>query len=99
MHFSRGAHALPHAPQFALSFWTLVQNPPASIWQPCSPAPHTDTHAPCEHSVVPGHALAHAPQFPGSLVSATHLPPHDVCVPAHDVATSPLHAAPTTRAM
>jgi len=70
-------HAVPHAPQLAVSVVRLTHLPPQLV----SPAPHTQLLA--EHCCPLPHAFPHAPQLLGSLLVATQLLPHSDCPCAH----------------
>jgi hypothetical protein len=64
------AQAVPHSPQFALSFCKSVQ-----AWlHAASPGKHSPVQAPAEHTSPSAQALPQPPQFFGSTLVAMHSP-------------------------
>lgn len=78
-----GPHALPHAPQFALSDASDVQPPAQTV------SPAGQLHTPATQLSPPAHALPHAPQFALSLFRSKHPPLHAVRPVAHDAPHAP----------
>ena len=94
-------HALPHAPQSALSE-VRSTHPPAHADRP---AVHAAAHVPeLQSAFVPLHALPHLPQLAALAVKSTHVPLHTlmpagqthVPTPAADAVQNvpPVHFAP-----
>ena len=76
-HTSVGAHAVPHAPQFAGSLVRSAQTP-----APQSMSPPAHTHAPPTQS-RPMQLVPHAPQLRGSVVVSTHALLQSICGATH----------------
>jgi hypothetical protein len=70
LHSWPAAHALPHAPQFAMSAVVSTQTPLHRV------LPAGQAHWPRVHVVPPAHVTPHAPQFRLSLAKLTHAAPH-----------------------
>jgi hypothetical protein len=69
LQFSPGAHALPHAPQFATSVFRLAHAEPQTL----SPAA-VQLHTPSAHACPAAQALPHFPQFSALLPMSTQAP-------------------------
>ena len=75
-------HALPHAPQLAMSAQMFTQAPGQHVGMTPIPAaghappPPAQPQVPALHAgVIPEQALPQPPQFSGSLAVVTQLPP------------------------
>jgi hypothetical protein len=86
-------HAFPHAPQFALSVWSVVQLPPQRV-HPCAQLAAVQHVEPEQMSTLltqPVHCCPHPPQFALSFVVFVQvMPPHHV-KPVKHVGDSPPH--------
>ena len=65
-------HAVPHAPQLALSVWRFVHTPEQTV----RPALHDATHSPAVHALPGGHARSQRPQCASSVSRSRHAAPH-----------------------
>jgi hypothetical protein len=58
------AQTVPHVPQFALSVWVVVHEPPQFVL----PTPHAEAQAPALQTFVAPQTFPQAPQLLGSLL-------------------------------
>jgi hypothetical protein len=65
---SPAAHAVPHAPQLAVSLCVSTQ----AALQATRPVAHPVLHAPELQTWLDPHAVAQVPQWAGSDVTSTH---------------------------
>jgi hypothetical protein len=74
-------HAMPHAPQLALSVERSRQTPPQFVWLP----PHVTMQLLPLQICPAAHVMLHAPQSSRSVVRSRHVPPQSVSPAPHEV--------------